>query len=226
MIAAEQALDGLYVVRSNVDPEVFDADQTVRAYKRLLKVERAFRSMDLKVRPFSPPAGGSSAGARAAVHAAYYVEWHMRRPLAPLLFDDHDREGAERKRVSEVASAQRSSAAAAKASSKRTEDGLSVHSIRTLINDLGTLTAHTMRVAEGDSTSRCHAADAGSAPLLRAAWPPTSHVATHATPKNPGNYRDHHDSEHCSWKFGLRARTASIALGRSYVPYNGMLPFY
>ena len=154
-IAAEEALDGLYIVRSNVEREVFDADQTVRAYKGLSKVERAFRcmkSVDLKVRPIHHRRADRVRAHVLLCMLAYYVEWHMRSVLAPLLFDDHDRDGAERRRTSEVAPAQRSEAAAAKASSKRTEDGLPVHSFRTLINDLGTLTANTMRVAEGGST--------------------------------------------------------------------------
>ena len=158
-IAAEQALDGLYIVRSNVEPEVFDADQTVRAYKGLSKVERAFRcmkSVDLKVRPIHHRRADRVRAHVLLCMLAYYVEWHMRSALAPLLFDDHDREGAERKRVSEVAPAQRSAAAAAKASSKRTEDGLPVHSFRTLINELGTLTANTMRVADGGNTLTVH----------------------------------------------------------------------
>ena len=158
-IAAEQALDGLYIVRSNVEPEVFDADQTVRAYKGLSKVERAFRcmkSVDLKVRPIHHRRADRVRAHVLLCMLAYYVEWHMRSALAPLLFDDHDREGAERKRVSEVAPAQRSAAAAAKASSKRTEDGLPVHSFRTLINELGTLTANTMRVADGGRTFTVH----------------------------------------------------------------------
>ena len=153
-MAAEQALDGLYIVRSNVEPEVFDADQMVRAYKGLSKVER-FRCMkwvDLRVRAIyhrRPDGVGAHVLLRML---AYYVEWDMRRSLAPLLLDDHDREGAERKRVSEVAPARRTEGAASKASSKRTEAGLPVHSLWTAINDLGTLSVNTMLVAEGGTT--------------------------------------------------------------------------
>ena len=71
-IATEEELDGLYLVRSNVEPELFDADQTVRAYKDLSKVERAFRSMktvDLKVRPIYHRRAGLGTGARAVLHA-------------------------------------------------------------------------------------------------------------------------------------------------------------
>ena len=83
---------------------------------------------------------------------AYYVEWHMRQALKPLLFDDHDPAAAERQRASVVQKAKRSPAARAKAAGKRTEDDLPVHSFRTLLADLGTLTANTMRVADGDAT--------------------------------------------------------------------------
>ena len=83
---------------------------------------------------------------------AYYVEWHMRRALAPLLFDDHDPGAAERQRASIVAPARRSPAALAKARRKRTDDDLPVHSFRTLLTDLGTLAVNTMQVAGDPST--------------------------------------------------------------------------
>ena len=125
------------------------------AYKDLAKVERAFRSMktvDLKVRPIY-----HRTAQRVRAHVllcllAYYVEWHMRRKLAPVLFDDHDREAGERQRESIVHPAQRSPAARRKAASKRTEDDLPVHSFRSLMSELGTLTVNTMQVADGGST--------------------------------------------------------------------------
>ena len=83
---------------------------------------------------------------------AYYVEWHMRQALKPLLFDDHDPAAAEQQRASVVRKAKRSPAARAKAARKRTDDDLPVHSFRTLLADLGTLTANTMQVADGDAT--------------------------------------------------------------------------
>ena len=132
-IAAEEELDGLYLVRSNVEPELFDADQTVRAYKDLAKVERAFRSMktvDLKVRPIYHRRADRVRAHVLLCMLAYYVEWHLRRALAPVLFDDHDREAGERQRSSVVRPAQRSPAAQKKAASKRTADDLPVHSFR------------------------------------------------------------------------------------------------
>ena len=154
-IAAEQQLDGIYIVRSNVEPEQLDATQTVRAYKDLAKVERAFRcfkSVDLKVRPFYHRRADRVRAHVLLCMLAYYVEWHMRRALAPLLFDDHDPATAEQKRTSIVAPARRSPAAVAKARRKRTDDDLPVHSFRTLLTDLGTLAANTMQVAGSDAT--------------------------------------------------------------------------
>ena len=79
---------------------------------------------------------------------AYYVEWHMRQALAPMLFDDQDREGAQALRTSIVAPAQRSASAQHKAVSKQTADGLPVHSFRTLLSDLATLTRNRVRLGE------------------------------------------------------------------------------
>ena len=154
-IADEQQLDGIYIVRSNVEPEQFDAAQTVRAYKDLSKVERAFRSLksvDLKVRPIYHRRADRVRAHVLLCMLAYYVEWHMRQDLAPLLFDDHDPAAAERQRSSVVRKARRSPAARAKAARKRTAEDLPVHSFRTLLTDLGTLTANTMRVADSDAT--------------------------------------------------------------------------
>ena len=154
-IAAEERLDGIYIVRSNVEPEQFDAAQTVRAYKDLSKVERAFRSLksvDLKVRPLHHRRADRVRAHVLLCMLAYYVEWHMRRALAPLLFDDHDPAAAEQRRTSIVAPARRSPAALAKAGRKRTDDDLPVHSFRTLLTDLGTLVVNTMQVAGDGST--------------------------------------------------------------------------
>ena len=154
-IAAEEQLDGLYIVRSNVEPNQFDATQTVRAYKDLAKVERAFRSLksvDLKVRPLHHRRADRVRAHVLLCMLAYYVEWHMRAKLKPLLFDDHDPAAAERQRRSVVAPAKRSPAAVAKAARKRTDDDLPVHSFRTLLTDLGTLTVNTMQVADTGAT--------------------------------------------------------------------------
>ena len=150
-IATEKQLDGIYIVRSNVEPERFDAVETVRAYKDLSKVERAFRcfkSVDLKVRPLHHRRADRVRAHVLLCMLAYYVEWHMRQKLAPLLFDDHDPQAGQQRRRSVVAPAKRSPAALAKASRKRTADDLPVHSFRTLLTDLGTLTVNTLQVAD------------------------------------------------------------------------------
>jgi hypothetical protein len=151
-IAEEAALDGIYVLRTNLSSEQSDTAATVRAYKSLAGVERAFRSLksaDLELRPvfhWTAP--------RVRAHVllcmlAYYLEWHMRRRLAPLLFDDDDPAGREAQRTSPVAKATPSPAARRKAASKRTEaadgESLPVHSFRTLLADLATLTRNVVQ---------------------------------------------------------------------------------
>jgi hypothetical protein len=155
-IAAETALDGLYVIRTNVPAGRLLAPETVRSYKRLAEVERAFRSLktvDLHVRPIH-----HRKAERVRAHVflcllAYYVEWHMRQALKPLLFDDEDKAAAEALRPSIVAPAQRSPRAKAKAATKRTEDGLPVHSFQTLLADLATLTKNQVRPLGADGAT-------------------------------------------------------------------------
>jgi len=147
-IAAEIALDGVYVLRTSVPPEALDTVSTVRAYKSLATVERAFRSLktvDLHVRPI-----GHRLADRVRAHVllcmlAYYVEWHMRQALAPMLFDDDDKATAAAQRASVVAPAQRSPRARRKAHTQQTEDGRPVHSFQTLLHDLGTITKNQIR---------------------------------------------------------------------------------
>jgi Transposase DDE domain len=147
-IATEAALDGFYVLRTSVPAAALDAPAVVRAYKSLAQVERAFRSLktvDLEVRPIF-----HWAAPRVRAHVflcllAYHLEWHLRQALAPLLFDDHDRAAGEARRSSPVAKAEPSPAAKRKAKTKRTDDGLPVHSFRSLLADLATLTRNTVR---------------------------------------------------------------------------------
>ena len=141
-IAAEAALDGLYVVRTSLTEGELDAEDTVRAYKRLSAVEQAFRSLktvDLKVRPIFHRTAERVRAHVLLCMLAYYVEWHMRARLGPLLFDDHDPGSAQAARPSIVAPAQVSEAAKAKTRSKRTAAGQPVHSFRTLLGDLATI---------------------------------------------------------------------------------------
>ena len=124
-----------------------DARGTVRAYKRLSTVERAFRSLktvDLKVRPVFHRSAERVRAHVLLCMLAYYVEWHMRERLAPMLFDDEDRDSAEAARASIVAPAQVSESAQAKARTKRTAEGDPVHSFRNLLAHLATVTRNTV----------------------------------------------------------------------------------
>jgi hypothetical protein len=150
-IAAEAALDGFYVLRTSVPAETLNAATTVLAYKSLAHVERAFRSLksiDLDIRPVHHRLAGRVRAHVFLCMLAYYVAWHMRRTLAPLLFEDHDRETAAAARTSPVAAAEVSPAARTKARARRTEDGQPVHSFRTLLADLATLTRNTVRFGD------------------------------------------------------------------------------
>ena len=138
-IEAEAALDGIYVIRTSVKTEVASAEQTVLHYKSLSTVERAFRSIksvDLKVRPIHHHLPNRVRAHVFLCMLAYYVEWHMRRALAPILFDDHDRTAAQAERKSVVAPAKRSEQALQKIHSKQTDDGKPVQSFQTLMTDL------------------------------------------------------------------------------------------
>lgn len=147
-IAQEAALDGIYVIRTTVPADALGADEVVRAYKRLAVVERAFRtlkSLDLLIRPIYHHLENRVRGHVLLCLLAYYVEWHMRQALAPLLFEDDDKAAADALRKSIVAPAQRSRRAQRKAQTKQTDDGLPVHSFRTLLADLATLTKNRVR---------------------------------------------------------------------------------
>jgi transposase len=149
-IAAEAATDGLYVVRTSLPAEALDDAATVRSYKSLARVERAFRclkTVDLQVRPVYHWLADRVRAHVFLCMLAYYVEWHMRQRLAPMLFDDADKEAAEALRTSVVAPAQRSPAAITKQTTGLSEDGLPVHSFRSLLADLATVTRNTIVTA-------------------------------------------------------------------------------
>lgn len=146
-IAAEAALDGIYVLRTSVPEDVLGAEDTVRAYKDLAKVERAFRclkTVDLHVRPIH-----HRLEERVRAHVflcmlAYCVEWHLRRVWAPLLFAEDDPSGAAARRGSPVQPAVPSARAEAKARTKKTPTGETVHRFRGLLAHLATLTKNTI----------------------------------------------------------------------------------
>jgi transposase len=149
-IAAEAATDGLYVVRTSLSEQTLGDAETVRSYKSLARVERAFRcikTVDLHVRPVYHWLEGRVRAHVLLCMLAYYLEWHMRQCLAPMLFDDTDQAEAEALRRSVVAQAQRSKAAVRKQTTGVTPDGLPVHSFRTLLADLATMARNTIITA-------------------------------------------------------------------------------
>jgi transposase len=154
-IAQDRALDGMYVIRTNVPQAAMGSEAAVSAYKCLSLVEQAFRCLkhlDLEVEPI-----GHRLPHRVEAHVflcmlGYYVEWHMRRALAPLLFQDDDKETAETLRTSIVAPARRSPKTLRKVQRRRTEDNLPVHSFETLLQDLNTLAKNRV-VLKGQNPS-------------------------------------------------------------------------
>jgi transposase len=149
-IAAEAALDGLYVIRTSVPMTQMTSADAVRSYKALAEVERAFRSMktiDLHIRPIH-----HHLEARVRAHIflcmlSYYVEWHMREAWRELMFADEDLE--RKKHRDPVAAAARSDAALAKVATRKLKDGSPVHSFRTLLEELSTIVRNTCEARVG-----------------------------------------------------------------------------
>ena len=142
-IAQEAALDGIYVVRTSLPAQTLSDPQTVSAYKSLSQVERAFRTIkttSLEIRPIYHWRAQRVRGHVLLCMLAYYVEWHMRLKLAPLLYDETDHEAAAALRESPVSKARRSPAALRKEKTGRTEEGLPVLNFRCLLKHLSTYT--------------------------------------------------------------------------------------
>ncbi len=149
-IAAEAALDGLYIIRTSVKAERMDAAACVRTYKSLAQVERAFRSlktMDLKVRPIHHHLEGRVRAHIFLCMLAYYVEWHMREAWRELMFADCDQQALATR--DPVAPARRSDAAMKKVASHRLDDGSPAHSLQTLMSELSTIVRNTCRAPNG-----------------------------------------------------------------------------
>ena len=135
---------------SSLAAKTLNDDASVRAYKSLAQVERAIRSIktvDLQIRPIFHWAAPRVRAHVCLCMLAYYVEWHMRQRLAPMLYDDADKDAAEALRSSVVAKAQRSSSALAKQTCGTTPDGLPVHSFQSLLADLATLAQNIVTTA-------------------------------------------------------------------------------
>jgi transposase len=147
-IGREEALDGIYVIRTSEPAERLSAEDAVRSYKNLTQVERAFRSLkgiDLLVRPIWHHTEDHVRAHIFLCMLAYYVEWHMRKALAPLLFDDEELDG-NRKRRDPVKPAQPSESAKKKKILHLTSEGLAVQSFDTLLMELGTRCRNRCRI--------------------------------------------------------------------------------
>jgi len=155
-IARETQVDGIYIVRTSESADALSAEDTVRTYKSLGQVEQAFRcikGVDLRVRPIRHR---NEAHVRAHIFLcmlAYYVEWHMRKALSPVLFQDDELDEARWQR-DPVAKAEASQSVRKKKRTKKTDDGWPIHSLRTLLNELGTRCKNTCRAGEGKTAIR------------------------------------------------------------------------
>jgi Transposase DDE domain len=148
-IAAEAALDGIYVLRTSLPEQTLTHHDVVLRYKGLEDVERFFRALnsELDVRPIRHRLADRVRAHLFLRMLSYYLSWHLKQRLAPILFQDHDKDQARAKRANPVAPAERSTPALAKASRKRTEEGQPVHSFTSLLADLGTICANHIQPA-------------------------------------------------------------------------------
>ena len=144
VIIQEEKLDGIYIIRTSVSSDEMDSLSTVKNYKSLSKVEEAFRcykTIDLNVRPIYHWKSERVKGHIFLCMLAYYVEWHLRKSLAPLLFEDEE----VSELTTDVIRARRSESARVKDRKKHNSEGLPVHSFRTLLEDLGTICLNKVR---------------------------------------------------------------------------------
>ena len=150
-IDAEAKLDGIYIIRTSVPREDLDTANAVQAYKDLSRVERAFRSLksdDLEIRPIRHRLADRVRAHVFLCMLAYYVEWHLRHFLAPLLFHDTDIDRLRAARPSPVAATEPSPSAKSKKAIKRNAHGDPIHSFSGLIDHLGSMTRNTMRMSQ------------------------------------------------------------------------------
>jgi len=153
-IRQEEYLDGIYIIRTSEPADRISAADVVRTYKLLAQVEQAFRCMkgiDIRVRPIFHRTEDHVRAHFFLCMLAYYVEWHMRRALAPMLFQD-ECVPTDRQVRDPVAKPEASASAKAKKSRKTTADGLPVHSFHTLMEHLAAMTRITYQVADTEAT--------------------------------------------------------------------------
>ncbi len=149
-IAAEAALDGIYVLRTSVPESELEAPEVVRAYKQLKEVERAFRTLKgpLELRPIHHRLEDRVKAHVFLCMLSYHLAWHLRQAVKPLLFDDEQ----PPVQADPVAKAHRSAQAERKARSKRTATGERCHSLPTLLDELATRSRNTIRLQESGAT--------------------------------------------------------------------------
>ena len=212
-IAAEAALDGIYIIRTSVSAAQMDAADCVRNYKSLANVERAFRSLktiDLKVRPIHHRTADRVRAHIFLCMLAYYVEWHMREAWRELMFADTEQQAKATR--DPVAPAKRSKAALAKVARHTLDDGTPVHSFSTLMAELATIVRNTCRTpnagpdapdlrdphhAQRQATARARSAPADP-PVDRSRNPDLTPSACRARANSLGAWRN----------FGLARREA------------------
>jgi transposase len=149
-IAAEAALDGIYVLRTSLPEPTLGRDDVVGRYKSLADVERFFRTLnsELDVRPIRHRLANRVRAHLFLRMLSYYIVWHMKAALAPILFVDNDKPAAVAKRANPVAAAQRSDPALTKAARKRTQDDYPAHSFTSLLADLATICANQIQPSD------------------------------------------------------------------------------
>jgi len=155
-VLQEAYLDGIYVIRTSESEDRLTAEETVRRYKSLSQVEQTFRAMkgiDILVRPIRHRTQKRVPAHIFLCMLAYYVEWHMRRALSPILFEDHKLPAMRGKR-DPVLKAKVSKEAMAKKGSRRTQDGLEIHSFSTLLSELSCRAKNTCRIISDESGPR------------------------------------------------------------------------
>jgi len=155
-IAREQRLDGIYVIRTSEAAPRLGAQDTVRAYKSLGQVEQAFRCLkrlDLRIRPIHHRTVDRVKAHVLLCMLAYYVEWHLRKALAPVLFEDEELDNARWTR-DPVAKAQPGETVRKKKRNKHTADGWPVHSLQSHMNELATRCKNTCRAGQGKNVAR------------------------------------------------------------------------
>lgn len=155
LIQQEAELDGIYVIRTSEPPKRYSAHEVVRHYKSLSPVERAFRCLkgiDLRARPIRHRTEDPVSAHILLCLLAYYVEWHMRQALAPLLFADEELE-SDHKTRDPVAPAQPSESAKIKKAVRLTAEGLPLHSFDSLLKVMGTRCRNTCKIKNGPADS-------------------------------------------------------------------------